>query len=482
MTRYFNLIGSEYKAPRNGKYFTKVNPADKSDIIGEFPDSTKEDVDEACERAKNAFESWSTMPPPKRAELIFNFAYILVQNEYELSRIIMREVAKTEVEALGDVKSAAEAASFMAGEGRRMYGQTTTSANVNRLAMTRRCPIGVCGLITAWNSPAAIIAWKLFPALICGNTVVIKPSEDAPLTANYIARVLEWSDFPPGVVNIVYGIGQASGEALVKNEHVKVVSFTGSSRVGALISQECGYRMKRCSLELGGKNGVIVMDDVDLSKAVVGVTKGAFSFAGQRCAATSRAFVHEKVYEKFMEMLVEQTKNMGMGMPDDPDTKVPPIINEKQYNSIVGYIERAEASGATIVKGKAHWVTPKGARFVSPAIITGVEWSSEVAREEIFGPVLVVFKVKSLTEAIDLLNKSDYGLTASIYTRNINDAMKAVDLINTGVCYINAPTFGSEPHMPFGGVKASGNGTREPGTQSLDVFSDWKTIYIDYKT
>jgi aldehyde dehydrogenase (NAD+) len=318
--------------------------------------------------------------------------------------------------------------------------------------MTKRVPIGVCGLITAWNSPAAIIAWKMFPALICGNTVVIKPSEDAPLTAHFICTLVDRAGIPPGVVNVVHGIGPTVGKALVDDDRVKVVSFTGSTRVGSEISEKCGYRMKRCSLELGGKNGVIVMDDVDLSK----------------------------VYDKFMEMLLDETNNMEIGMPDDPETKVPPIINEKQYRSIVGYIERAEAGGAINARTRHHWTTQDGARFVSPAIFTGVEWSSEVAREEIFGPVLVVFKIRSLVEAIDMLNRSDYGLTASIYTRNVNDAMKAVDLLKVGVCYVNAPTFGSEPHMPFGGVKASGNGTREPGVQSLDVFSDWKTVYIDY--
>lgn len=480
--KYKNVICGKLTEPINGKYFENINPADNSDIIGLFPDSGLEDIDSAVNSAVKAFPSWRDMPAPKRGELIYRAAELLSENQEKLAKVIVREMGKTFVEAMGDIQSSIDLANFMAGEGRRMYGQTTFSALDKRWALTKRIPVGVCGLITAWNAPMAIITWKLFPALICGNTVVLKPSEDVPLTAHLLGEILKQAGFPDGVINIVYAFGSEAAEALLKHPKVKLISFTGSTRVGKIISQECGRQVKRCSLELGGKNGLIVLDDADLANAVKAAATGAFSCAGQRCAATSRVFVHKGIYNEFIEKLVEETKKMIVGPGDAPETKVCPIINKRQFKKIMDYIEGAKKDGAKLVYGGHALSQERFAKgnFIEPAIFVDVKLDSKLAQEEIFGPVLAVFKIESLDEAIDKLNSTDYGLTASIFTSNVNFAMLALERMEAGCCYVNAPTFGSEPHMPFGGLKNSGNGTREPGMQAIDVFSEWKTIYIDY--
>lgn len=480
--KYANLINGKLIAPTNQKYFKNINPADKSDIIGLFPDSEGGDVEKAVEAADEAFVSWKDMPAPKRGEYIYRSAELLLKNKARLAAVIVREMGKTLPESLGDIQSSIDVANFMAGEGRRLYGQTTHSALLRRWALTKRMPVGVCGLITAWNAPMAIITWKLFPALICGNSVVLKPSEETPLTAHLLGEILRESGFPEGVINIVYGSGSEAAQALVKHSKVKLVSFTGSTMVGKSISAECGRQMKRCSLELGGKNGLIVMPDADLDAAAKAVASGAFSAAGQRCAATSRVFAHKTVYDYFLKKLVQETKKMKVGSGKDPETKVCPIINERQFNKIMEYIEGAKNSGAKLIYGGKALRSGKFAQgnFIEPTIFTDADIHSKIAQEEIFGPVLCVFKINNLNDAIQKINSVNYGLTASIFTSDVNSAMVALEKIEVGCCYVNAPTFGSEPHMPFGGLKNSGNGTREPGLQALDVFSEWKTIYIDY--
>lgn len=482
MKKYFNLIDGQLVKPSTGEYFENINPADKKDAVGVFPKSSRMDVDLAVEAARKAFPVWSKITPPKRGRLIFEAGRLLIENKEKLAKVIVREMGKTLPEALGDIQSSADVAFFMAGEGRRLYGQTTSSELDKRWAITKRVPVGVCGLITAWNAPMAIITWKLFPALICGNTTVIKPSEDTPLTAHMLGEIIRKADFPDGVVNIVYGFGPETGEALVANDNVDLISFTGSTKVGKIISTECGKKLKKCSLELGGKNGLIVMEDADLDTAAQAVASGAFSTAGQRCASTSRVFIHEDVYDEFLRKLIEKTKKMKVGIGSDPETKICPIINERQVKNIKRYIDEAQEEGAELIYGGdilTEGIYGEG-NFIKPTIFTNVDIKSRLSQEEIFGPVLVVFKVSSLTEGIQLLNDSNYGLTASVFTNRIDDALNALDRIETGVCYINAPTFGSEVHMPFGGLKNSGNGNREPGTQAMDVFSEWKTIYIDY--
>ncbi|MEA3493455.1 MAG: aldehyde dehydrogenase family protein [Candidatus Margulisiibacteriota bacterium] len=473
MDKYKNLIGGKLIEPSSGEYFDNIDPADKSDIVGKFPKSNAKDVEAAIEAAKNAYAEWSDMPPPRRGELIYKVGELLMRDQKKLAEIIVHENGKPTPAAMGDIKSSADVAYFMAGEGRRMYGQTTYSSLPRRWALTKRYPVGVCGLITAWNAPMAIITWKLFPALICGNTVVLKPSEDTPLTAHYFGELVKEVGIPDGVVNIVYGSGPGTGEALVKNQDVKLVSFTGSSQVGVKISEECGKQNKTCSLEMGGKNGLIVMPDADLKTAAKAVAAGAFSTAGQRCAATSRVFIHEQVYEMFMELLLAEAKADSISCP---------IINKRQFDRILSYIEEGKKSGAKLAYGGNALAEGKYAKgyYIEPTIFTDVNHNSKLAQEEIFGPVLCVFKIKSLGEGIKMVNSVDYGLTASIFTKDVDSAVHAMDKLEAGCCYINGPTFGSEPHMPFGGLKKSGNSHREPGTQAVDVFSEWKTIYIDY--
>ena len=457
MRKYANLINGKLRMPISGKYFKNVNPADKNDVIGLFPDSGSDDIKEAVEVASKAFISWKEVPAPKRGELIYKTAQLLEKNKIILAEVIVREMGKTMPEALGDIQSSIDVANFMAGEGRRLYGQTTHSALLRRWALTKRMPVGVCGLITAWNAPMAIITWKLFPALICGNSAVLKPSEETPLTAHLLGEILSESGFPEGVINIVYGSGSEAAQALVRHPKVKLVSFTGSTMVGKSISAECGRQMKKCSLELGGKNGLIVMPDADLVAAAKAVASGAFSTAGQRCASTSRVFAHKTVYDCFLKILVQETKKMKVGLGNDPETKVCPIINERQLNKIMEYIESAKNSGAKLIYGGKALRSKKFTQgnFIEPAIFTDVDIHSKIAQEEIFGPVLGVVRVKTL---------------------------QALEKIEVGCCYVNSPTFGSEPHMPFGGLKNSGNGMREPGLQALDVFSEWKTVYIDYSS
>jgi len=482
MEKYFNLIGGKLSEPSTGEYFENLNPADNSDIVGLFPKSGIKDIEAAVNAAKKAFPIWSDLVPPLRGELIYKAGELLLKNQDKLAKVIVREMGKTMPEAIGDIKSSADVAYFMAGEGRRMYGQTTYSALFRRWAITKRVPVGICGLITAWNAPMAIVTWKLFPAIVCGNTVVLKPSEDTPFTAHLFGEIIKDAGFPDGVVNIVYGMGPETGDALVKNKDINLISFTGSTRIGKLISEECGRQLKKCSLELGGKNGLIVMHDADLDAAAKAVAAGAFSTAGQRCASTSRVFVHKKIYDDFMKKLLDETKKMKVGIGTDPDTKVCPIINKRQFENIMNYIETAKKDGTKLLYGGKtlkEGVFSKG-YFIEPTIFTNVDINSKLAQEEIFGPVLAVFKINDLYEAIDMANSVNYGLTGSIFTSNVYNAMLALDKLQVGCCYVNAPTFGSEPHIPFGGLKNSGNGFREPGTQALDVFSEWKTIYMDY--
>jgi aldehyde dehydrogenase (NAD+) len=480
---YDNIIAGISVAPQSGRYFDNLNPADQTDVVGCFADSGVPDVDAAVKAAQVAFPAWAAMPAPKRAELIVRAAEIMKSRKDELAAVILREMGKTMPECQGDIQSSIDVAYFSAGEGRRLYGQTTHSALANRAAYTRRFPVGVCGLITAWNAPMAIVTWKLFPALVCGNTCVVKPSEDTPLTAYLLAGILKEAGFPDGVANFVFGAGPVAGKALTEHRDVALVSFTGSSGVGSSIAEVCGRQLKRCSLELGGKNGLVVMPDADLAAAAKAVAAGAFSTAGQRCASTSRVFVHMSVKEVFMKFLLAETAVMKVGPGSDPTTKVCPVISRRQYDRILAAIALAKKAGARcIIGGNAltEGCHAKGL-FIEPTIFDDVDPASALAREEIFGPVLAVFSFSDFDEAVAKMNDCEYGLTGSIYTADVNTAMTAIDRFAVGCCYVNGPTFGSEPHMPFGGLKKSGGiGTREPGTQAMDVFSEWKTVYVDY--
>ena len=480
--KYKNLIGGKLVEPSTNEYFDNINPADKDDIIGKFPRSGKSDIDNAVITARKAFPVWSNMPPPKRADIIMAIAQKIKDKKEEIAQIIVREMGKTISGAYGEIKSSTDAAEFAAGEGRRMYGQTTFSALDKRWVLIKRTPVGVCGLITAWNAPLAIISWKLFPALICGNTIVLKPAEDTPLTAYMFGELLKDTGIPDGVINIIHGIGEKAGKNLIDNEDVNLMSFTGSAEVGRIISEVYGKRMKKCSLELGGKNGLLVMDDADLDLAADATVSGAFSSSGQRCAATSRLIIHEKVYDELLDKIIQKTKKLKIGPGTDDSNVVNPIINQKQLKNIKLAIDKAKDDGAKLIVGGdilKDGIYAKG-NYIEPTIFVDVNPKSDLAQKEIFGPVLAVLKCKNYDEGIAIMNSTQYGLTASIHTKNFNIAIDAMDRIEAGVCYVNAPTFGSEAHIPFGGIKQSGNGHREPGTQSLDVFSEYKTMYLDY--
>lgn len=478
---FLNYIGGKYTKSLSGKTFSNINPAQKDEILGIFPRSTKEDVGMAVKAAKEAFKEWSEVPPPARARILFKAGEIMAAKKEELAKVIVGEMGKTVKEALGEVQGSIDTAYFMAGEGRRLFGKTTHSALSNRLAMTRRVPIGVCAIITPFNGPIAGVAGKTFPALICGNAVVIKPAEDTPQTANNFIEILNEAGLPPGVCNLIHGYGEEAGEALIRNPDIKLASFTGSTEVGTHINQVCSERLIRVSLEMGGKNGLLVLEDADIDRVINVIISGAFSMAGQRCASTSRLILQAEIYDKVIEKLAKAVKQLKVGPGDDESTQVCPIINEKQLNRIAGYVKIGKEEGAKIIIGGKilkGGIYSKGFYFV-PTIFTGVQPKMRIAQEEIFGPVLAVMKCNSFEEGIDILNSTSYGLTSSVWTKDVNRALLALDRIKTGVCYVNAATFGSEIHLPFGGFGLSGNGYREDGN-SIDVFSEWKTLYVDY--
>lgn len=479
---FHNFIDSKWVNSASGKTFNNVNPANKNEILGVFPRSDAKDVDLAVQAAKKAFREWSKVTPPTRGRILFEAGKIMDEKRTKLAKTLVREMGKTMNEALGEVKAATDMCYFMAGEGRRLYGETTYSELPNRLAMTKRYPVGVCGIITPWNFPLSLISWKVCPALICGNTVVLKPAKDTPETANNFVEIMNEAGLPGGVLNLVHGSGEEAGEALVKHRDINLISFTGSSEVGRRIAALCGERLAKVSLELGGKNAAIVMGDCDLDLAVDSIVRGAFTVAGQRCTATSRAIIHKDIYEEFIEKLVTKTKKLKVGPGDDKSTDVCPIINEAQLERVIHYVETGKKEGAKLLLGGNRLTTEIYSRgfYFEPTIFTEVKPDMTIAREEIFGPVLVVFKVGSFEEAVKTHNSTEYGLSASIFTKNVGQAMTAIDQMEAGVCYVNAPTFGSEVHLPFGGVKMSGSGHREVGKAALDVFSEWKTIYVDY--
>ncbi len=478
---FYNFINSRWVPALSGKTFENRNPADKDQIIGIFPRSDGRDVDAAVNAAKEAFQEWSNITPPKRGKILYDIGKRMEERKDEIAKIVVEEMGKTMKEALGEVNAGIDMCYFMAGEGRRLYGDVTFSELPNRLAMTKRYPIGVCGLITPWNFPVSMITWKAFPALICGNTIVLKPASDTPATANILAEIFNEAGLPKGVFNVVHGLGNEVGEALVNHNEVRMISFTGSSKVGRKIAEVCGKRLAKVSLELGGKNAVIVMEDADLDLVVASIAKGAFTVAGERCTATSRAIVHKDVYDTFVSKLVETTKKMKVGPGNEESTDVCPIINEKQLANVEKYVEIGRKEGAKLIFGgkRLGGELSKG-NYFEPTIFIDVKPEMTIAREEIFGPVLAVLKADSFEHAIEIHNKVDYGLSGSIFTANINKAMVAIDKLETGVCYVNGPTFGSEVHLPFGGVKQSGNGHREVGKAAIDTFSELKTIYIDY--
>jgi len=479
---YKNFINGEWVEPRGGRAFENRNPANTDELIGMFPASTPEDVETAIEAAQEAFRSWRLVPAPKRAEILFRAAELLVRRKEDLARDMTREMGKILAETRGDVQEAIDMTYYMAGEGRRQFGQTTPSELPNKMCLTVRMPVGVCTMITPWNFPMAIPSWKIMPALILGNTVVFKPASDTPLSGYNLVQVLHEAGMPRGVINIVTGSGSQVGTPLMTHKTVQLVSFTGSTEVGRKVSEACAPGFKHCQLEMGGKNIILVMDDANLDLAVDGAIWGGFGTTGQRCTAASRVGVHKKVYGEFVERFVERAKALKVGDGLDPTTEMGPCVSESQLRTVMEYVAIGRNEGAKLVAG-GHRLD-KGAYakgwFHEPTIFIDCDPNMRIAQEEIFGPVVSVIPIDSLEHGIEVANGVEYGLSSSIYTRNLNVALRAARDLHTGIVYVNAPTIGAETHLPFGGVKNTGNGHREAGVAALDFYSEWKTIYVDY--
>jgi aldehyde dehydrogenase (NAD+) len=480
--RALNHVAGRWEWPEGARAIESRNPADWRQVVATAPDSPASAVGAAVAAARAALPAWRRTPPPRRGDLIRRAADILTREKERLARLVSTEMGKPLAEGRGDVQEAIDMAHLAAGEGRRLYGETVPSELPDKLALTFREPVGVCGLITPWNFPTAIPAWKGFHALICGNTFVLKPAEDVPLCAAEFVRCLEEAGFPPGVVNLVQGRGEVAGAALVDHAGVDLISFTGSSEVGALVGAACARRHANVSLEMGGKNAQIVLADADLDLALDGVLWGAFGTAGQRCTATSRLIVDRRVHDEFVGRLHDRASRLRLGPGTDAATEVCPLINEQQFTRVMGYIDIGGREGARVALGgrDARRDGREHGWFVEPTIFTGVSPSMRIFREEIFGPVLSVVAVDSAEEAVRLLNESAYGLSSSIYTRDINAALRATRAIEAGIVYVNGPTIGAEVQLPFGGVKKTGNGHREAGRTGLDIFTEWKTVYVDY--
>jgi acyl-CoA reductase-like NAD-dependent aldehyde dehydrogenase len=478
---YRNYIGGEWVDATSGETFESTNPA-TGELIGVFPKSTVEDTDRAVEAAKAAYESWRLVPAPKRAEILFRVAQSFVEHKDELTELMVQEMGKVRAEAGGDVQEAIDMTYYMAGEGRRMFGQTTPSEMPDKFQMSVRLPVGVVGAITPWNFPIAIPSWKIAPALVCGDTVVFKPATDTPALGERFVEIFEEAGLPPGVLNIVHGGGSVVGERLVKHPDVPLISLTGSREVGIKTAGNGAPFLKHIHLELGGKNAIIVMDDADVDLAVDGILWSAFGTSGQRCTAASRVIVGSKVYEPLQSKLVERAEQLKLGYGLEEDVDVGPVINRSALDKIHSYTEIGQGEGAKLLTG-GEIATENGLDkgfFYRPTIFGDVDPEMRIAQEEIFGPTTALIRATDIDEAIRAANSVEFGLSSSIFTRDVNKAFRAMRDLNTGITYINAGTTGAEVHLPFGGTKATGNGHREAGQAALDFYTEWKSIYVDY--
>jgi len=473
-----NWIDGEQSEALSGEVFDKLSPHSGGQLY-QVSRSGADDVERAIQVAVAAQTDWAALTPVQRGEMLHELAQLMRRYKEDIAAVVALETGMSFSAAMGETGAAIAQGEFMAGEGRRFYGRTTTSATPHKYASIVRQPMGVAGLIIAANTPIANVAWKVFPALICGNAAVLKAAEDTPATAWLFGRIVQEAGLPAGVLNIIQGRGEEAGAPLVANTGVDVVSFTGSTAVGRLVAATAGARLAKISLELGGKNALVVCDDADLENAVDWTLLAAFSNAGQRCAAASRIIVFEAVYDQFRDSLVERTGRLRVG-PDDVDD-LGPVINENQLNNMLAAVDRAKQAGASIAIGgnrledKAH---AKGF-YMAPTIIENAHPRDEISVTELFGPITCLYRVRDFAEALHMANASPYGLTAAIHTRSIHRATEFTQKVQAGVAVVNGGTHGSEPHMPFGGLKQSGNGSREPGTEALDVYSELKGIYIN---
>ena len=476
-----NLINGTWVEATSGQTMASVNPA-TGDPLGVVPRSGPDDVAAAVAAARAAFEPWRKLPAPRRAEILYRAAEELVRQKESLARLMTQEMGKVLAETRGDVQEAIDMTYFIAGEGRRLHGYTTPSEMPHKAAYCIRVPVGVVGVITPWNFPMAIPSWKIIPALLCGNTVVFKPATYTPLVGIRFAQILHDAGLPPGVLNVVTGSGSTVGDVLVEHPDVAIISFTGSTSTGLAIAEKCARAGKRVSLEMGGKNAAIVMDDADLDLATDALIWSAFGTSGQRCTACSRIITHTAARRELTERLATRTAALRLGDGLLPSTDVGPVVSEAQLDSIHGYVEVGKREGARVVVGGGRARDGELGRgyFYTPTIFDNVRPGMRVEQEEIFGPVTDLIEAQTLEEAVRILNGVQYGLSASIFTRDVNTAMRAIDDIFTGIVYVNHGTIGAEVHLPFGGTKNTGNGHREGGLQALDVFSEWKAVYIDY--
>jgi aldehyde dehydrogenase (NAD+) len=479
---FANCIGGEWVGATSGDVFENRNPADWNDVIGQFPRSGTADLERAVESAARGFAQWRSTPPPLRGEVLRRTGDLMSARKDEIARAMTREMGKVVAETVGDVQEGIDTAYYAASETRRLFGHTVPSELRDKWAMSYRRPIGVCGLITPFNFPLAIPTWKMFPALACGNAVILKPAEDVPHTATLLVEILLEAGLPPDVVQLLHGMGEEVGADMVVHPGVPLISFTGSTAIGSKIGEVCGRMHKRLSLEMGGKNAQVVMDDADLELALEGVLWGAFGTTGQRCTATSRLLLHDAVHDRFIDMLVERTKKLRLGNGLDAGTDVGPLINEQALDKVARYIDVARAEGDEILIGGARATGPAldDGWFFEPTILDGVRPGSRLACEEVFGPVLSVIRFDGLEDAIRINNEVDYGLSSSIYTKDVRAAFVALQEMDNGITYVNAPTIGAEAHLPFGGVKKTGNGHREGGWEVFHFYSETKVGYVDF--
>ena len=477
-----NFINGEWVEAVSGDTFESRNPADRNEVIGAFARSGAADVNRAVEAAAGAYPEWMATPVPERADYLLRAGLILEQRRDELAEIMTREMGKTLKESRADLQEGIDFALYMAGEGRRFFGDTIPAELPNKIYMTLRHPVGVVGLITPWNFPIAIPLWKIAPAVVSGCASVFKPAEDTPLCAALLVDIFREVGLPPGVLNLVNGYGADAGAALVDHPGIKAVSFTGSLEVGRMINEKCASAMKRCSLELGSKNALIVMPDAELDLAVEASAWGAFATSGQRCTATSRLIVHDDIRGPFTDRLLDRVSKMKVGNGLDPDVELAPVINEQQKDRVLEYIAVGQKEGATLMTGGEELTGDEHANgyFIAPTVFDDMTPDMRIATEEVFGPVTGIMRVDSVDEAIAAANGVDYGLSCAIYTHDITNVFKAAQQLEFGIIYANAPTIGAEIQVPFGGMKNTGNGHREAGPQALDEFTEWKTIGIDY--
>ncbi len=479
---YQNFIAGEWRGSASGKTFSSTNPANTNEVVGHFQQSTLADLEEAVAAAGKAQPAWAAVPAPERGEILLRTALLLEQHKEELAALMTREMGKVLKETRGDVQTAIDVARFMAGEGRRAEGETIPSAMHNKFNMTIRQPMGIVGIITPWNFPMAIPAWKTLPALLAGNAVILKPASDTPLLALKLANLLHEAGLPGGVLNVITGPGVVVGDALVSHKGVNMISLTGSTEVGRHIAEICGRDLRRCTLELGGKNAVIVLEDADLDLAVESVSWGAFGTTGQRCTATSRVIVHKAIQHAFTDRLVAAAEKLQIGNGLDEKVDMGPLVNRGRVQAVHQYTQVGQQEGAKLLTGGAplnNGDYSQGA-FYKPTVFSDVSPDMRIAREEVFGPFVSILPVASYEEAVQVANATEYGLSTSIFTNDLRTTFRAMREIESGLIYFNAPTTGAEIHLPFGGLKASGNGHRELGTHAVEEFSETKSIFVSY--